>query len=80
MSVNILRQSRRLYFVSRSKRLYGVANAAPIFVSHLWRLINATDSFNPNAGLLAADVGIRPPIVSTPIACSTGNPPIFKRA
>jgi len=33
--VNIPRQSRGPYFVSRSKRLNGVANAAPTVVGHL---------------------------------------------
>jgi hypothetical protein len=33
--VTIPRQSRGLSFVSRSKRLSGVANAAPMFLGHL---------------------------------------------
>src|SRR3954447_25198221 len=33
--VNIPRQSRGLYLMSRSKRLFGVANAAPVDMSRL---------------------------------------------
>src|SRR3984957_11092936 len=41
VSVSIPRQSRGLYFMSRSKRLFGVADAAPLGVSRLKRLLGS---------------------------------------
>src|SRR3954451_13594002 len=42
--VNIPRQSRGLYLRSRSKRLFGVANAAPVDVSRLKAATGVADA------------------------------------